>query len=206
MFLMIVNKEIMRKLSITLLLAFIVSFTVIGQSKWKADKAHSTLGFKVTHMIVSEVSGQFNNYDVNVTKKGERWEGAQVEITIKAESIDTDNKKRDKHLRSEEFLHVKEHPKIKFKSTSFEQVGENKYEMEGELTLRGKTNKETFTVIHTGTIKDPYGNQRAGFQVKGKINRFDYNVKWNKTMDSGNAVVGENVKVDVNMEILKKKE
>jgi polyisoprenoid-binding protein YceI len=181
-------------------------FQVQAQSTWKSDNAHSEVQFVVTHMVVSEVSGNFEDFDITVKRESDSWEGADVSVEIEAKSINTRNEKRDKHLRSEDFFNVKKHPKITFESTSFKKKEGDNYELKGELTIRGETNTETLDVTNTGTIKDPYGNQRAGFKVRGIINRFDYNVKWNQTMDSGDAVVGEEVQIKANVEVIKKEE
>lgn len=195
----------MRKAILTA--AIIGTFGAVSaqETTWKADAAHSRLGFKVRHMGVSEVPGEFTDYEITAVTQGEDWTTAKVTVTIKAASIDTRNNKRDDHLRSCDFLCVEKYPEIRFESTRWEKVGNNKYKLHGKLTLHGTTKDVVLDVEHIGTVKDPWGNTRAGFNVGGVIDRFDFGVSWSNTLDDGTLVVDRNVKLDIHLEMIKQK-
>lgn len=190
------------RLLVLLLLASTITF---AQTKWNFDKSHSKIGFGVTHLIISEVEGNFKEFDGSVTTKGEDFEGADVEFTALTSSINTDNDQRDNHLRSDDFFNAAKFPEMIFKSTSFKKVGDNKYKLIGNLTIRDITKEVELNVIHNGTVVDPWGNTKAGFEVSGEINRFDFGLKWNALMEAGGAVVGKTVELKMNIELAKAK-
>lgn len=190
----------------TALLFFIiiVGMSVIqAQTKWTFDKAHSKVQFKVTHMVISEVTGQFKSFDGSVETSKDDFTDAKINFTIDVNSIDTDNDQRDTHLKSDDFFNAEKYPQITFVSKSFKKVGDKKYKLIGDLTIRNITKQVELDVIHNGTVKDPWGNTRAGFKVSGKVNRFDFGLKWNALLELGGAVVGENVDIIIDVEILK---
>lgn len=175
---------------------------------WGLDKSHSEISFTVQHMKISEVSGTFEKYEALIKTDGkDNFENAKVSVDIDASSINTDNKKRDKHLRGKDFFEVEKYPKITFNAEGMEKTGmtddgNTKYKLEGELTMHGKTQEETFTAIHNGTIKDPFSQKpKAGWQIKGTVNRYDYGLKWDKTTEAGNLVVGKKIDVKCDVEI-----
>lgn len=183
---------------------FLISFIATNaQTTWSFDKAHTEVKFEVTHLVITTVTGFFKDFDGSVVTKGDSFEDADVNFTIKTESIFTDNKKRDEHLQSADFFDAAKYPEIKFVGKSFKKVSGNKYKLVGDLTIKDITKEITLDVTHNGTIKDPWGNTKAGFKITGSINRFDYGLKWNVLIETGGAVVGENVDLIINVELKK---
>jgi len=177
-----------------------------AQTNWKVDASHSKMGFSVVHMMVSETEGKFKLYDGKVVSKSETdFTGASVEFLVDVASVNTDDEKRDGHLKSEDFFSAEKFPKMAFKSVSMK-PGKVKgtYELVGDLTIKGVTRKETF--IATGaakSVKDPWGNIRYAFKVNGKINRVNYGLKWNAALEAGGLAVSEDVKIDCTIELVK---
>ncbi len=174
-----------------------------AQSKWSFDKSHSKISFNVEHLVISEVSGQFGTFDGDVTSAADDFVGSTINFTIDVGSIDTDNERRDGHLKSDDFFNAEKFPQITFKGSSLEKVEGKMYKLKGQLTIRDVTKEVTLDVKYGGTVKDPYGNTKAGFKITGSINRFDYNLKWNAAMESGGLVVGEDVEIVGNIELKK---
>jgi polyisoprenoid-binding protein YceI len=172
---------------------------------WKQDRAHSQVQFSVTHLVVSEVTGAFKDFDVTLTQGKDDFSGSSLEATIKTASISTDNDARDKHLRSEDFFNAEKYPAISFKSTSFEKTGDNSYKISGNLTIRDVTKPIVLDAKYQGQITDPWGNQKAGFKATGSINRLDFGVKWNKALEAGGLVVSDKVDLTFLMELQKQK-
>ena len=185
----------------TLILTFI---SVNAQeTKWGFDKDHSKIQFDVAHMLISEVSGQFQEYEGTVVTSKADFSDAKFDFSITVKSIDTDNEERDMHLRSADFFDVEKYPKITFKSKSMKKVGENQYELIGNLTLHGVTKEVILDIKYGGTIKDPYGNVKAGFKITGLINRTDFGLKYNSIMDTGGMMIGEEVTIICKIELIK---
>lgn len=194
----------MKKIKGLFIFVMLISVSVMAQtSTWDIDKAHSKIGFSVSHMVISDVTGKFNKFDGSVTTQGDDFTKGNIDITIDVASIDTDNDKRDAHLRSDDFFNAEKYPKIVFKGKSMKKVGKNQYKLTGDFTMRDVTKPVTLDVVHNGTIKDPYGNSRAGFKITGKVNRFDYNLKWNNMLETGGAVVGKDVNLICDIELVK---
>ncbi|MDH7605291.1 MAG: YceI family protein [Melioribacter sp.] len=187
----------------TLFLLIIMAGFINAQTKWTFDKSHSKVQFKVTHMVISEVTGQFNSYDGTVETSKDDFTDAKINFTIDVNSIDTDNQQRDTHLKSDDFFNAEKFPKITFVSKSFKKVSDKKYKLVGDLTIRNITKQVELDVVYNGTVKDPWGNTRAGFKVLGQVNRFDYGLKWNALLELGGAVVGENVDIIIDIELIK---
>ncbi len=182
---------------------FALSLAQNKETTWVVDKAHSKIGFAVTHLLISEVEGHFKDFDINVTSTRDDFENAKIEFTAKTASIFTDNEKRDEHLRSDDFFNSNKFPEMKFVSKSFKKVGKNKYKLTGDLTIRDVTKQITLDVVYNGTVKDPWGNTKAGFNVSGQLNRFDYGLKWNALTELGGAVVDKIVKLRIHVELTK---
>lgn len=185
--------------------AIVISVGMFSQTKWNVDKAHTSLGFTVTHMLITDVDGKFKTFDGYFTSSNPDFTDAVIDFTVDAKSISTDNEMRDNHLKSADFFDTDKFPQITFKSTSFKKVSDKKYSLEGNLTLHGVTKLVKFDVNYGGTVKDPYGNTKVGFKATTVINRFDYDLKWNKLIESGGAVVGQDVTIDLKLEFAQEK-
>lgn len=189
----------MKKLN-TLMLLLAVAGSAFAQTTWTIDQSHSKIGFNVTHMVVAEVEGDFNDFDGKVLTKSPDFNGADVEFSAKTASIDTDNEKRDGHLKSDDFFNAEKYPDLKFKGKLVKEGA--KYFLKGDLTIRDVTKPVTLDVTHGGTVKVGNG-EKAGFKVTGKINRQDYNLKWSKTTEAGGLVVSDEVEVIGKIELNK---
>lgn len=185
-------------------LLIMVSYA-FGQTEWKVDASHSNIGFSVSHLVISSVSGNFKNFDITVKAKDDSFKDAYIEFSADVKSINTGNDKRDEHLKSDDFFNADKFPKIKFVSKSFKKVSGNKYKLTGDFTMRDVTKQITLDVVLNGVVKDPWGNTKAGFKITGSVNRFDYNLKWNTMMEAGGAVVGKSVDLICNVELTKSK-
>jgi polyisoprenoid-binding protein YceI len=197
----------MKAIKKTLAAAFMVmALGASSQVTWKVDNSHSKLGFSVTHMMVSETEGKFRIYDGKVSSKSELdFTDAPVEFVVDVNSINTDDEKRDGHLKSGDFFDAEKFPKMTFKSTSMK-PGKVKgtYELEGNLTIKDVTKKVKLVAVGSGkTVKDPWGNIRYGFKVSGKINRMDYGLKWNALIEAGGVAVSEDVNINCAIELVK---
>ncbi len=192
----------MKKFVVILIAIVAVTVLVTAQSEWKFDKVHSSVTFSVRHMVISEVSGNFKDFSVVLKSEKEDFSDATVESTIQVASISTDNDYRDKHLKSDDFFNAEKFPEIKFKSTQFEKLGDNKYKITGDLTIRDVTKKVTFDAVLNGTLKTDKGVLSA-WKATTTINRFDYNLKWNKTLETGGLMVGQDVTITLNLELNK---
>jgi polyisoprenoid-binding protein YceI len=186
---------------------FLSVFTVIGfsnsgysQGKWAVDNAHSNVKFTVTHLLISEVEGHFKSFTGNLQSSKPDFTDAKIDFSVDIASINTDNEMRDKHLKSDDFFNAEKFPKMTFKSLLFKKISDKKYELTGDLTIRDVTKMVKFDVTYGGTVKDGYGNTKAGFKATATINRFDYNLKWNSVTEAGGVVVGSEVKILLNLE------
>ena len=158
------------KMSLAILFAF-VSIS-LAQTNWAFDKSHSKIGFSVSHLVITDVEGQFGEYEGTVVAPGEGFENAKIDFSAEIASIDTDNEKRDQHLASDDFFNAEKFPKLKFEGKSFRNVGGKNYKLVGDLTIRDVTKEVELDVVHNGTVNDPWGNTKAGFSLEGVINRF----------------------------------
>lgn len=176
--------------------------STFAQTTWSIDKSHSKVGFNVTHMVVSEVEGNFKDFDGKVISKTEDFNGAEVEFTAKSSSVNTENEMRDGHLKSDDFFNAEKFPEVKFKGALVKEGG--KYVLKGKLTLRDVTKDVTFDVTYGGTINTGKG-YKAGFKLTGNINRQDYGLKWSKSVEAGGLVVSDDVQLIVKIELDKAK-
>jgi polyisoprenoid-binding protein YceI len=151
--------------------------------------------------VISTVSGNFKDFDITLTTAKDDFSDAAVQAVIKMASINTDNTARDNHLKSDDFFNAEKFPEIKFTSTSFEKVGEGKYKITGDLTIRDVTKKVVFDAVYNGSIKTPWGNTAMSWTAATVINRFDYNLKWNKALESGGLIAGQDVTITINLEM-----
>jgi len=186
------------------LVSTVVAVALVAQpATWKVDQSHSNILFTVDHLVISEVTGYFKVFDGTVVASKPDWSDAAIEFTVDVGSINTDNERRDNHLRSEDFFDAGKYPQATFKATGMKTVGKNKYKLTGDLTIRGITKKVTWDVTFKGQTKDPWGNVRAGFVAETTINRFDFGLKWNNLTETGGLVVGKDVRLRVNLELVK---
>jgi polyisoprenoid-binding protein YceI len=204
-YLCIINqKHIIMKKLFTLFAGMSLTAAVFAQSAWNLDKSHSSVHFSVTHMVVSEVDGSFKDFGAEVKSDKPDFSDLITTFTLQVKSVSTDNETRDGHLKSPDFFDAEKYPTIIFKSTSIKKISDNKYELEGDLTMRGVTKKVKWELKYNGTIKDSKGKEHAGFKATTVINRKDYGVSWNKTLDNGGLTVSDDVALTINVELVKK--
>lgn len=171
---------------------------------YQFDKPHTTVGFQVRH-IFTNVSGRFTDFAGTIQVDRAKPESSSVEFTIQATSIDTSEPRRDQHLRSADFFDVANHPTITFKSTSLKPDGKDSWLVTGDLTLRGVTKQITLPVTLLGEGKDPMGNEKMGLEAAVTLNRKDFGLNWNRALETGGVLVGEEVKVQIAIEANKAK-
>jgi polyisoprenoid-binding protein YceI len=186
-------------------LALAVSAGFAQTTTWTADKVHSRVMFTVTHMVVSEVTGRFTDFDATLEQAKDDFSDAKVSASIKTASINTDNQTRDNHLRSDDFFNAEKYPEIKFVSTAWEKAGPDTYRIKGDLTMRDVTKPVVLDAKFNGTITDGRGNTKAGFKASTVVNRMDYGVKWSRAIEAGGLIVSENVEILLLLELQKQK-
>jgi polyisoprenoid-binding protein YceI len=169
------------------------------------DPAHSEVSFQIRH-LVSQVRGRFNDFGGVIQMDPKNLAASSVDFHIKTTSIDTNQPDRDKHLRSADFFDVAKFPEITFKSKSITATGKNTYNVTGTLTMHGVSKDITLPVTYLGTVKDPFGSTRAGFGLETTLDRKDYGIVWNKAIDNGGVMLGDDVKIAINLESVKKGE
>ncbi|MCB0652768.1 MAG: YceI family protein [Saprospiraceae bacterium] len=174
-------------------------------TSWSFDKAHTNVRFSVDHMVISEVEGNFNQFDGTVWATKEDFSDLKAQFTIQTASVDTDQEKRDGHLKSADFFDVEKYPTITFKSKAVKKMGNNTFKLIGDFTMIGVTKEVELEVKHLGTIQDPWGNTKAGFKITGTLNRNDWGLKYNSVMDNGGMLIGEEVNITCNVELAKEK-
>lgn len=177
----------------------------LAADTYMIDRVHSEVGFQIRH-IVTKVRGRFTDFEGTIQGDRARPEASSVEIKIRAASIDTDNENRDKDLRSANFFEVEKYPEIDFKSSRIVARGQDRYEVTGTLSMHGVTKEITLPVIFLGFAKDPRGNEKAGFEAEITLGRKDFGILWNRTLDTGGLLLGDEVYVSINIEANKKKE
>lgn len=170
-------------------------------TKWVIDPAHSELMFKVKHMMIANVKGEFRKFDAVID--GEDFTKSPVRVTVDAASIFTNENDRDNHLKSADFFDVENHKELVFESTSFEQIDDDEYILKGLLTIKGVSKEVTLNVEFGGVNKDPWGNQRAGFSLEGKINRKDWGLNWNTLLETGGVLVSDDVRISAEVQFVK---
>jgi polyisoprenoid-binding protein YceI len=175
--------------------------------KWVLDPAHTQIQFKVKHMMISTVTGSFSEYDGKVETEDEDFMKAKVTFTVQVASLTTGNAERDAHLKSPDFFDVAKYPAITFKATKYESVdGDGSYELFGDLTVKEVTRNIKLDVEFGGVVKDPWGNTKAGFTINGKINRKDFGLVWNVVTEAGGILVGEEVKIACEAQLIEHRE
>ena len=173
-------------------------------AQWHIDPMHSEVQFKVKHLMISTVTGSFSTYEGAVSTENETdFDGASINFTADVDSISTGQPQRDAHLTSPDFFDAAQFPKLTFESTTFTKKGDDDYALEGNLTIKGKTNLVSLTAEFGGIMTDFYGNTKAGFEISGKINRQDFDLTWSGVTEAGGIVVSDEVKLIFNIQLAK---
>jgi polyisoprenoid-binding protein YceI len=193
----------MKRLFPLALLSLIVA-SAASASTFTVDPSHSQIGFSIRH-LVSKVQGKFDDFSGTFTFDAKNPAEFKGTFTAKTASIDTGTAKRDEHLKSGDFFDVQKFPEMTFVASTLKPAGKNKYKLAGDLTMHGVTKPVTFTLEYMGQAKDPWGNERAGFSATGKLNRKDFGLIWNKTLETGGLMVGDEVEVTFNAEAVQDK-
>jgi polyisoprenoid-binding protein YceI len=190
-----------RNVRISCIFALVITFAAAAHAaNWNVDQSHTTVGFSVDHLFTS-VQGRFDRFDGTIVFDPEKPESAVIRATVEAASINTNNTKRDKHLRSDDFFDVEKHSTLSFESIGgVTEMKENRGKLAGNLTIHGVTKPVVFDVTFRGQGKDPWGNVRAGFAASLKINRKDYGLNWNEVLETGGLLVGEVVEIRIDAE------
>ena len=172
-------------------------------SKWAIDASHSEIGFKVKHLMITNVSGKFDKFEGGVESTSDDFAGAKINFSADTASVDTGNAQRDGHLQSPDFFDAAKFPQIKFSSTAFEKLSDEKYSLTGDLTIRDVTKSVKLDVEFLGLATDPYNNSKAGFAITGKINRVEFGLTWNAALEKGGLLVSEDIKLNMEVQLVK---
>ncbi|TND10109.1 MAG: YceI family protein [Bacteroidetes bacterium] len=173
------------------------------KTNWSIDPSHSEITFKVKHLVISTVTGSFTKYDVKAETDGDDFTSARIFFSADVNSITTGNEQRDGHLKSPDFFDAETHPLVTFVSNTITKSGDDQFNMSGDLTMRGVTKAIDLQVEFGGTMKDPWGNLRAGFEISGKINRKEFGLHWSAATETGGLVVSDEVKLLCHVELIK---
>lgn len=174
-------------------------------TKWVIDPMHSEVQFKVKHLVISTVSGFFKSFEGTLETVNDDFEDADISFALNIDSIDTNQTQRDEHLKSPDFFDAAQYPQITFKSTSFKKTGDEEYDLIGDLTIKGVTKSVKLAAEFGGSTDDFYGNTKAGFEVTGKVNRKDFGLTYDGVTEAGSIVLGEDVKLLINIQFAKQK-
>jgi len=175
----------------------------MATTKWVLDPMHSELGFKIRHLMITNISGFFKKFSAEMQTEGEDFSTASINLTVDMSSIDTNNEQRDAHLRNSDFFEVEQYPDLQFRSTRVEKLDDENFRLHGDLTMKGITKPVTLQVEYNGVTKDPWGGERAGFVVTGKINRSDWGVNFTAVLETGGVALGEEVKIHSEIQLVK---
>lgn len=170
---------------------------------WNLDPAHSEIIFKVKHLMITNVKGEFRTFSSQILSEGSDFSKAKISLKIDSSSIFTNQEDRDNHLRSADFFETEKYPELVFEGTSFSRLDDENYKLKGNLTMKGVTREVTLDVEFGGLMKDPWGNEKAGFSVTGKLNRKDWGLNWNAALEAGGVMVSEEVKIQAEVQYLK---
>jgi polyisoprenoid-binding protein YceI len=170
---------------------------------WKIDPTHSEVEFKIRHLMITNVTGYFGKYDATVESNNDDFTDAKINFEADVTSISTKNEQRDQHLQAEDFFHAAQYPKITFVSTGVTKVDSDEYKVAGNLTIRGISKPVELAVEFSGIVKDPYGQTKAGFEIKGKINRKDYGLTYDAVTETGGVLLSDEVKLQAGVQLVK---
>jgi len=176
----------------------------VQQKTWQLDASHSKVAFSVKHMVITNVQGHFDSFRVEVKPSGNGFENSEIYAEIDAVSVNTGVADRDNHLKSPDFFNAEQYPVLTFKSKSFKKVDDENYKLVGDFTIKNVTKEIELDVEFGGQVKDPWGNDRVGFTLTGSVDRFDYDLTWNALLETGGAVVGKKIKLDMSVEFVVK--
>lgn len=172
-------------------------------TNWGIDPTHSEILFKVKHLMITNVKGEFRKFTASLTSDGHNFSKAAINVSIDASSVFTNEENRDNHLKSADFFDVENHKEITFTGTSFEQKNDENYTLTGMLNIKGVSKEITLDVEFGGVNKDPWGNEKAGFSVSGKINRKDFGLNWNAALETGGVLVSDEVRINAEVQFVK---
>ncbi|SKB86078.1 YceI family protein [Daejeonella lutea] len=175
------------------------------KTKWSLDPTHSEVHFKVKHLVISTVTGTFKTFDGSFATENEDFTNAEINFSLDVNSIDTNQEQRDNHLKSGDFFDAEKYPKITFKSTAFTKDGDD-YVLQGDLSIKDVTKPVKLNVEYGGTATDFYGNEKAGFEITGKISRKEFGLTWDAVTEAGAIVVGDEIKMNINVQFAKQAE
>lgn len=170
---------------------------------YKIDAAHSEINFKVKHLMITNVTGSFTKFDATLEAKADDLSDAKISFEADVNSISTNNEQRDGHLKSDDFFNAEKFPKLTFKSTEFKKLSDDKYKLSGDLTIRDVTKRVELGVEFGGTMTDPWGQEKAGFEIHGKISRKEFNLNWNAVTEAGGVVVSDEVRLQLAVQMIK---
>lgn len=174
------------------------------KEKWVIDPAHSEIEFKVKHLMVTNVKGSFKQFEASIYTTNDNFMTAEIDCWIDAASVDTGNEDRDKHVKGPDFFDVENHHQITFQADTVENVdNDGSYELWGNLTIKGISRKIKLDVEFGGIVKDPWGNEKAGFSINGKINRKDWELNWNAALEAGGLLVSDEVKINCEIQLVR---
>ena len=194
----------MKKFIVFSLLSFASLSSFSQTTKWGYDGAHAKVGFSISHFGISETEGKFTKFDGTVLADKPDFSDAKIDLTIDVNSINTEEAQRDTHLKSPDFFDVAKYPSITFKGKSLKAAGKNKYKLVGDITMHGVTREIILDVTYKGTVVDPYKNTKAGFKIAGVLDRTQFGLSWNGKLGTGDLLVGNEVNLDINIELVKK--
>lgn len=172
-------------------------------SKWAIDPSHSEISFKVKHLVVTTLTGKFDAFEGSLETANEDFSNAKISFTADIASINTGNADRDGHLKSDDFFNAEAFPKLKFESTGFTKKDESTFTLAGNITIREITQPIELSVEYGGTMVDPWGNTKAGFEINGKLKRKEFGLKWDAITEAGGAVVSDEIKLHLNVQLVK---
>lgn len=167
----------------------------MSQKKWVVDPTHSEIQFKVKHLMITTVTGYFREFSAQAITQGNDFSNAEISFEAQTASVDTNNTQRDEHLKSGDFFESEKFPTLSFLSGSMEKTGEDTFTLKGNLTIKGVTREVKLEAEFGGIMKDPWGNEKVGFSLSGKINRKDWGLNWNATLETGGVLVSDDVRI-----------
>ena len=174
------------------------------KTKWVLDAAHSEIGFKVKHLMLTNVKGEFKTFEASIYTTGDDFMSAEIDFWLDPASVDTRSADRDGHLKSADFFDVENHKQINFVANTYEAVdNDGSYELYGDLTIKGITHRIKLDVEFGGVMTDPWGNKKAGFTINGKINRKDFGLNWNAALEAGGVLVSDEVRMSCEVQLMK---